>query len=165
MIRIALCILAALTLAGPAGTDITAPPRLIPAASGPALSRPVTLLIPDARPVGLGEALRQMSLQTGVPMQLDPDVPRDIQFSGRFTRTPLALALDALARTGALKWFRHDGVVRIAPHDDLRLIIRAQEISGEACARCKRPMAAAWRFCPWCGRGTAANPAATAPTH
>jgi hypothetical protein len=152
MIRLLAGVLALIAISAPAATE---PPHVSMAPElgvRPPLSRLVTLYVPDTKPVRLLEALRAIARQTGAVIRLDADVAQDIQFSGRFTRTPLSLVLDTFAKTGAFKWFaERDGTLRVAAHDDLLLRRGTWRIAGEACAACKRPLDASWRYCPWCG--------------
>jgi hypothetical protein len=158
MIRLAACMAAIIAMAASAATTPNTNPEVRDTNSQPALTRPVTLFVPDSRPITLVQALQTIGRQTGALLRVDADVATDVRFSGRFTRTPLSIVLDSLAKTGAFKWYAEtDGAVQIAPHDDLRLMLNAQAISGEACTHCRRPLEASWRFCPWCGRAVGAS--------
>lgn len=115
------------------------------------LGQPVTLAIPEDRPVALRAVLVQVERQTGVPLRLDPRVPADVAVAARFTDTPLSLVLDSIARTGALKWqLQRDGSVLIAPTDVLVLSLRGvQAFSSVAvCPSCGRSVLPGWKFCP-----------------
>jgi hypothetical protein len=157
MTRVFASLLAIIAIAAPAFTTPGSVPELREIAAPPILARPVTLYVPDFRPITLAEALQAIGRQTGALLRTDTDVATDIRFSGRFTRTPLSLVLESLAKTGAFKWYaERDGTVRIAPHDDLRILLRAQQLSGEACLQCRRPLESSWRYCPWCGHAVVA---------
>lgn len=116
------------------------------------LDRPVTLLIPDSRPVSLAQGLRMISQQVQVPIVLDPSIPGQARFSARFQQTSLSLVLDSLAKTGAFQWsVTSQGAILIAPRDSLRIMFGERALADHPCARCKHPLAAAWRYCPYCG--------------
>jgi len=147
---------------GPPSGIRVAHPADMPYPAGPsaaarngALMRPVTLSIPDSRPVPISEALAAIERQTLVPIRLDPSIPPDVQFSARFVQAPLSLVLDSIAKTGALKWLvTADGAVLIAPSDHVRILLGNVELARTPCAGCRQPLSTAWRFCPNCGRAT-----------
>lgn len=118
----------------------------------PLLAQPVTLSIPDDRPVALRSVLLQVEGQTRIPIRLDPRVPADVGVAARFTETPLSLVLDSMARTGALKWqLRPDGTILIAPSDWLLVTVRGVPVLGNpsgVCPTCGKPVLPSWRFCP-----------------
>ncbi len=115
-------------------------------------NQPVTLAIPDDKPVALKVALRQIEAQTQVPIRLDPRVPSDIGLAARFTDTPLSLVLDSIGRTGALKWqAQMDGSILVGPSDWLLVTVRGVPAWGHPagyCPRCRRPVLPSWSFCP-----------------
>ncbi|MBM3494395.1 MAG: zinc ribbon domain-containing protein [Armatimonadetes bacterium] len=117
-----------------------------------AFGQPVNLSIPDDRPVALRAALRQIELQTQVPIRLDPRVSSDIGLAARFTDTPLSLVLDSIGRTGALKWqAQADGSLLISPSDWLLVSVRGLPVWGQpssVCPQCRRPVLPSWSFCP-----------------
>lgn len=128
----------------------------IPAVQSPLLSQPVTLSIPEDRPVALRVVLQQIANQTRVPIWLDPRVSGDVGVSARFTDTPLSLVLDSMARTGALKWhLRQDGAVVISPSDWMLISLRGVPVWGSpssaTCSSCGRQVLPSWRFCPYDG--------------
>jgi hypothetical protein len=120
-----------------------------------AWNRPVNLAIPDDRPIPLRTALRQIEVQTQVPIRLDPRVPTDIGLAARFTDTPLSLVLDSIGRTGALKWqSQSDGSILIAPTDWMLVTVRGLPVWGQpanVCPSCRRPVLPSWSFCPYDG--------------
>ncbi len=115
-------------------------------------NQPVTLAIPDDKPVPLKIALGQISTQTQVPIRLDPRIPSDVGLAARFTETPLALVLDTIGRTGALKWqIQADGSILIGPSDYLLVTVRGVPAWGQpagTCPTCRRPVLQSWGFCP-----------------
>ena len=116
---------------------------------------PVTLAIPDDKPVPLKVALGQIASQTQVPIRLDPRVPSDIGLAARFTNTPLSLVLDSIGRTGALKWqAQADGSILIGPSDWMLVTVRGIPVwghPGNSCPKCRRPVLPSWSFCPYDG--------------
>lgn len=119
----------------------------------PGANRPINLDIPEDRPIPLSEALRQIEQQARVPIRLDRNIPRDVAFSARFVQTPMGVALDSIAKTGALKWMlQPDGALLIAPTDRLRLFLGELALSASACPQCGAPLLRSWRFCPHCGQ-------------
>lgn len=120
------------------------------------LVQPVTLAIPDERPVALRAVLQQIEAQTRVPIRLDPRIPGDVGVAARFTDTPLSLVLESIGRTGALKWqFRPDGSVLVAPTDRMLLTVRGIPAWGSpsgVCPQCGRPVLSSWSYCPHDGR-------------
>jgi len=120
------------------------------------LERPVTLDIPDSRPIPFGEALQLIGQQTQITLRLDKSVRSDIRFSARFTQTPLQFVLDSIARTGALKWaLLPDGSILIAPADRWQVYVGANPVLGypnQPCPRCRQVVIPVWNYCPNCGQ-------------
>lgn len=121
-------------------------------------NRRVSLNIPDDRPVPLADALDMIERQTHVPIRLDRSLPRTARFSAVFTQAPLSFVLDAITKTGALKWVtvsEGDGYILIAPTDRMQVLI-ADVVAGSypavVCTRCHAPLAASWAYCPLCGQ-------------
>ncbi len=133
----------------------------------PELRRPVNLSIPRTRPVPLGDAVKAISRQARVPIRLHPSLSPSVSFSAEFVEAPLAAVLDALTRTGALKWSLNDGVVFLLPADWLQLYLGAGPAGPRralgACPRCGKPVLPDWLFCPLDGVRLA-RPRSQAPT-
>lgn len=121
-----------------------------------ALQTPVSLDIPDGRPVPLAQAIKALEQQTGIAIRLDPRIPANLGFAARVTRTPLMVVLESIARTGALKWSAQpDGSVLVAPTDWMRLSLGGAALPSATttpCPRCGRPIQPDWRYCPSCGQ-------------
>lgn len=140
-------------IASPA--DLAHGPGPLGSARNGALLRPVTLSIPDNRPVPIFQALAAIEQQTRVPIRLDSSIPPDVQFSARFVQAPLSFVLDSIAKTGALKWLlAADGTVVIVPSDHVRILLGNVEVARTPCVGCRHPLSTAWRFCPNCARAT-----------
>ncbi|MCX6361090.1 MAG: zinc ribbon domain-containing protein [Armatimonadetes bacterium] len=121
-------------------------------AVAPELRRPVNLSIPRAKPVPLADAVKAISRQTQVAIRLHPSLSPDVAFSAEFVEAPLAAVLDALTRTGALKWSLNAGVVVLLPADWLQLYLGTGPPGSRrtvgACPRCGKPVLSNWSFCP-----------------
>ncbi len=118
----------------------------------PELRRPVNLSIPRTKPVPLGDAVEAISRQTQVAIRLHPSLSPGVSFSAEFVEAPLAAVLDALTRTGAMKWSLNEGVVLLLPADWLQLYLGvgpgASRRALGACPRCGKPVLPNWLFCP-----------------
>jgi hypothetical protein len=122
----------------------------------PLLNRPVTLNIPDNRPIALSAALQMIQEQTQVPIRLDPRIPANVGFVGQMTQVPLSLVLETIARIGAFKWLQQpDGSLLIAPSDRLILFLAESALAAAPCSRCNQLMLSSWKLCPHCGQTAA----------
>jgi hypothetical protein len=122
----------------------------------PLLNRPVTLNIPDSRPIPLSAALQMIQGQTQVPIRLDSRIPSNVGFVGQMTQVPLSLVLETITRIGAFKWIQQpDGSLLIAPSDRLTLFIAESALGNAPCNRCNQLVLSSWKFCPHCGQTAA----------
>lgn len=123
-----------------------------------ALETPVTLVVPDDRPITLAAALQLMEKQTHVPIRLDPSLPSDIKFTGSVNRVPLRAVLQNIApggSEGTLKLIASTNQILIAPADRINVFWGGAAISSmQPCTRCRQPLLATWSFCPNCGQPT-----------
>lgn len=119
----------------------------------PLLNRPVTLNIPDNRPISLSAALQMIQEQTQVPIRLDARIPSNVGFVGQMTQVPLSLVLETISRIGAFKWLQQpDGSLLIAPSDRLILFLAESALASAPCSRCNQLMLSSWKLCPHCGQ-------------
>jgi len=121
-------------------------------------SRPVSIEVPKNRPITLGQALQQISRQTGFPVRLDPRIPAGLTFSGTITRSSLGMVLQALADTTNLKIVDYGTSAVLVPTD--QFIVRMNDVlvgqkTGISCPTCGVNLATNWKYCPNCGRPTA----------
>jgi hypothetical protein len=123
-----------------------------------ALDRPVTLVVPDDKPITLSAALQAFERQTGVPIRLDRSLSPDIKFLGSVTNVPLRSVLQKLAPgndDGSLKIVTMPNQIVIAPADRFNVMLNGTAImSTEGCQKCRQPLHALWSFCPNCGQVT-----------
>jgi hypothetical protein len=123
-----------------------------------ALETPVSLNVPDDKPISLGALAALLEKQTRVPIRLDAGVPSDVKFTGVLTRVPLRSVLQNLAPgtgEGSLKIVSSANQILIAPTDRFNLMYGASVIGSTLrCERCRASLFSTWSFCPNCGQAT-----------
>ncbi len=121
----------------------------------------VNLDIPQNRPITLQQALQTIQEQSDIPISMSNEIPRNVQFSGQITNTPVNVALDAIAKTAGLKVVPlHNGGLLLTSGNNFRLFIDKVLIGSYPnhpllfCTKCHYPLSPDWVVCPNCGQIT-----------
>jgi|GEM_PF-2460796 len=121
----------------------------------------VNLDVPQSRPITLQQALQRMQDQSHIPISMSNEIPKNVQFSGQITNTPVNVALVAIAKTAGLKvvpW--QNGGLLLTPGNSFRLFIDKVLIGSYPdhpllfCTKCHYPLSPDWVVCPNCGQIT-----------
>lgn len=131
--------------------------------------RMVSISVPPNHPIPLAEAVARLSAQARFPIMLDPQVPRELNFTGIITDAPLPLVLQTIASTSGLKLVANGRQAVLYPTDQLRILVNdvlLNQYPATPCVRCGQMVSPAWSFCPFCGQPTPrglASPGRTVP--
>lgn len=119
--------------------------------------RPVSISVPPNHPIPLADAVARLSAQARFPISLDPQVPRELNFTGIITEAPLPLVLQTIASTSGLKLVANGRQAVLYPTDQLRILVNdvlLNQYPAAPCVRCGQMVSSAWSFCPFCGQPT-----------
>ncbi len=121
----------------------------------------VNLVVPQSRPITLQQALHKIQEQSNIPISMSNEIPRNVQFTGQITNTPVNLALDAIAKTAGLKVLPlQNGGLLLTSGNSFRLFIEKVLIGSYPdhpllfCTKCHYPLSPNWVVCPNCGQIT-----------